>query len=222
MQPPFSCVPATLAGIEGALSEARLGRYLRDAGGDKHYALRLYVWNIRLCETLYLPTQVCEVTLRNAIDRAVRAKHGDNWISRGSFLCTLPDRLKTELHDVIRTETATYGHGMTIDHVVSGLSFGFWLHLLTKHYDGTLWPHAFPICFPHKPSAIDRHSLYERANRFRLHRNRLAHHKPVYDRAPNAEYQNILDLVSWVCGETHWLVKHLTPMGRRINERPRG
>ena len=61
----------------------------------------------------------------------------------------------------------------------------------------------------------------DKANRFRIHRNRLAHHKPVYDRSPTAEHLNILDLSSWVCGEPHWLVKQWTPMTRRIGERPR-
>lgn len=221
MQPPFSCMPQTLTGIEAALSEARLRRYLRDSGNDKQQALRLYVWNIRLCETMYLATQMCEVSVRNAIHKALRIKHGENWTERGGFLCTLPERLKTELHETIRVERDAYGREMTMDHVVSGLSFGFWLHLLTKNYEDVFWPHLFGLCFPQKPASVSRQNIYDKANKFRIHRNRLAHHKPVYDRSPSAEYQNILELISWVSDETLWLVKQLTPMARRIGERPR-
>lgn len=221
MQPPFSCTPVTLQRVEGALSEARLGRYLKDTGKDKHFALRLYIWNVRMCESFYLPTQICEVALRNAIHKALRGKHGENWHERGSFLCTLPERLKNELHDVCREERAAYGRAMTIDHIVSGLSFGFWIHLLTKNYEDVFWPTYFEQCFPNKPKAIGRQAIYDRADKFRVHRNRIAHHKPIYDRTPNAEYQNILELISWVCEETHWFVKYVSGVSRCISERPR-
>jgi hypothetical protein len=58
MQYLFSCLPNTYDGIEETLSHARLARYLpaaRAANGDHHLALRLYIWNSRLCEAMYLP-----------------------------------------------------------------------------------------------------------------------------------------------------------------------
>lgn len=220
MQLTFSCVPPTYGGIAHSLSDARLRRYLGDADGDKHHALRLYVWNGRLCESLYLPVQICEVALRNTIHNAVRSKHGDNWHTRGSFTCTLPDRLREELSNVIRVEVNAYGRNMTVDHLISGLSFGFWLNLMTKKYEGVFWPNAFPICFPRKPPAVTRQEIYDRADRLRILRNRLAHHKPIFDRSPSAEFQNILTLVSWVCDETHWFIKTISNVAQTVNARP--
>jgi hypothetical protein len=221
LQPPFSCTPLTYSQLERSFSPARLGRYLAAANGDKHYALRLYVWNVRLCEAFYLPTQFAEVTIRNAIHGALATKHGLNWESRGSFLCTLPDRLRRELDDVIRTERAAYGAAMTVDHIVSGLSFGFWLHLLTKKYEGVLWPTYFPQFFPNMPANITRTNLYDRLDSLRIFRNRLAHHKPIFDRSPKTEYNNLLDTVRWACSDMHWFITTLTRIDQTLSARPR-
>jgi hypothetical protein len=220
MQLTFSCLSKNYSGIEKTLSEARLSRYMGGAGGDKHHALRLYVWNARLCEALYFPTQVGEVAVRNAIHDALRSKHGENWIDRGSFLCTLPDRLRTELDAVRQDERSVYGSDMNVNHLVSGLSFGFWVHLLTKNYDDVLWPKYFRSSFPNKPRTIDRQQLYNRVDRLRVFRNRIAHHKPIFDRSPTAEYQNILDLLSWVCADTRWFVVTTASVAQTISAKP--
>lgn len=214
-------MPETYSALRRSLSEARLARYLGEAKGDPHYGLRLYVWNARICEALYLPTQIGEVAVRNAIHTALCGKHGDEWHKRGGFLCTLPDRLKQELESVLREERTAYGSGMTLDHVISGLSFGFWTHLLTKNYQDVLWPAQFRHAFPSKPKEITRQVLHERVNRLRVLRNRIAHHKPIFDRSPTAEYQNLLDLLSWICADTRWFVVTTSRVAQVIGDRPR-
>lgn len=221
MQPPFSCTAVTYSRIEGSLSVARLARYLVASRNDKHYALRLYVWNIRLCEAFYLPTQIAEVSVRNAIHCALLAKHGPDWHTRGSFLCTLPDRLRKELDDVIRTERAAYGTNMTADHLVSGLSFGFWLHLLTKNYEGVFWPTYFATCFPNMPATTSRDKLYKKVDKLRLFRNRIAHHKPIFDRSPKTEYNSLLEVIRWISDDTHWFTTMLTRVDQTINAKPK-
>lgn len=221
MQPPFSCTEVTYSRIEGSLSAARLARYLVAASYNKHYALRLYVWNIRLCEAFYLPAQIAEVSVRNAIHCALLAKHGPDWYLRGSFLCTLPERLRKELDDVIRTERAVYGTDMTTDHLVSGLSLGFWQHLLTKNYEGVFWPISFATCFPNKPASISRQALYEKIDKLRVFRNRIAHHKPIFDRSPKAEYNSLLEIIRWVSEETHWFTTLLSRVDQTINAKPK-
>ena len=171
-------------------------------------------------EAFYLPIQLCEVAIRNAIHGALENKHGDNWYERGSFLCTLPKRLREELDGVIKDERSVYGAGMTLNHIVSGLSLGFWLHLLTKNYEGVLWPNSFATTFPNKPGHIDRDSLYNMVNSLRIHRNRIAHHKPVFDRQPTAELQNLMTLIKWVCDDTFWFTKTISTVQQTINQRP--
>jgi len=221
MQPPFSCTESTFCAIEQTLSPARLQRYMPAAGGNKHFALRLYVWNARLCEAFYLPTQLAEVSIRNVVHAAITDQYQDTWHRRGSFLCTLPDRLKTELNKVIADERAIHGLLLTNDHIVSGLSFGFWAHMFTANFEGILWPKYFPLCFPNKPTGLDRYELYGWIESLRAMRNRIAHHKPVFDKNPTAEYQNIIQLVSWICPDTAWFLKTTSHVSSIINARPR-
>lgn len=191
------------------------------SGGDKHLALRTYVWNVRLCEALYLPIQIAEVCFRNAIHKALVAQYGEDWHRRGAFTCTLPNRLTDELKQVLADERAAHGLLMTNDHVISGLSFGFWIHMLTKNYNGVLWPKYFSLCFPNKPGSIQRDECHARAERLRLTRNRVAHHKPIFDKGPVAEYSNAVDMVGWICGETAWLIKTIARVNQTMNLRPR-
>jgi hypothetical protein len=222
MQLTFSCTEATYSCIENTLSSARLGRYLAEAKGDKHLALRLYIWNITLSKALYFPAQICEVAIRNAVHTALRDKHSEDWHQRGSFLCTLPARLKLELNTTLADERGIYGTRMDTNHLVSGLSFGFWVHLLTKNYEDVFWPKYFKVCFPHMPKKETRQGLYDKVDKVRLLRNRIAHHKPIFDRAPNVEYQNLLTLISWVCPETYWLATSLSTVHQTISAKPRG
>ena len=213
------CSP-TFAQIEVSLSPARLQRYMGAANGDKHHALRLYIWNTRLGESFYLPSQICEITVRNAIHRAVRANFGEQWHQSPAFTRSLPDRLKNELTKVIQDETVAYGAAMTNDHLVSGLSFGFWVNLLTSRYDHTLWPRFFPRCFPNKPANIGRPDIQIEAEQFRMQRNRIAHHKPLFDRNPVSEYQRMLKIIGWVSPETFWFVQKISNVSQTINARP--
>ena len=221
MQHPFSCTVTTYQGLERSLSEPRLGRYLGAANGDKHYALRLYVWNAQLCEAFYLPMQIAEVCARNAIHRVLIEHHKSDWFNRGGFLCTLPKRLRDELDSAIKDAREKHGAGMTTNYVVAGLSFGFWVHLLTKNYDGVFWPTYYPSSFPNLPRGTTREILYERLDRLRLFRNRIAHHKPIFDHRPRGEYLSILELIGWSCAETEWFARAVAKIDQAITAKPR-
>lgn len=159
--------------------------------------------------------------MRNAVHKALVSQFGNQWHQRGAFTCTLPGRLADELEKVIRDERAAHGLLITNDQIVSGLSFGFWSHMFTRNYDGLLWPKHFNSCFPNKPRNISRQGCHDKAERIRLTRNRIAHHKPIFDKQPNAEYNNALDMIAWVCEETAWLVKTTARISQTINMRPR-
>ena len=65
--------------IEQHLNSERLNAYRRD-GADDATTLARYLSNMALCETLYGPLQMAEVTLRNALHTSLTAKTGtDTW-----------------------------------------------------------------------------------------------------------------------------------------------
>lgn len=221
MQYPFSLLPVPYAAVQKALSPARLGRYMPAANDDPHLALRLYIWNARLCEALYLPLQFAEVAARNAIQIPVGKRFGQAWYINSKFIHILPDRMKSELSETVRLETKKRGAVLTQDHIIAGLSFGFWVSLMTAAYDKHLWMHGVKGSFPGASHADDRHAIYVMLDDMRKFRNDVAHHVAIFDRSPQREFQNALRVTEMVCAETHWLSKETARVSRVINERPK-
>jgi hypothetical protein len=184
-------MPNVLAAIEATMSQARLARYLPAAKGDRFHALRLYVWNARLCEEFYIPLQFSEIALRNAIHRRLVALYGDNWFDAGRFTNVIPDRHKQEVAKVVSDERARRGTVFTPDHVVAGLSFGFWQNLMGNRLEFTLWRDGIRPAFPNLPQGFSREEVYRRLERLRKFRNSIMHHYAIFDKGPTDEYRNI-------------------------------
>lgn len=220
MQHPFSCLPATFDAIESTISQARLERYLPAAKGDKHLALRLYVWNARLCEALYLPFQLAEVSSRNAVQKPVGKRFGPKWYESDKFRNILSDRMKDEIDETVKKEKAKRNKWFTENHVVAGLSFGFWVRLMTSSYDKQLWANGVVNSFPNVAKAEGRPEIHARLERLRKFRNDVAHHVAIFDKNPNTQFQNSLHLINLVCSETHWLTTELARVNQIINSRP--
>jgi hypothetical protein len=217
----FCLTPGTMLAVRATLSEARLGRYLLAAEGDADLALRLYVWNVRLCEAFYLPCQMVEIACRNTIARALAEHYGARWFAHEPFCSTLPNRLRDELDKAALHQRAKHGSRLTGDHIIGTLTFGFWVHLMTRGFAFTLWKRGFRAYFPYMPSGTSQMDLYQRMDRARMFRNRIAHHDAVFDKRPTAEHASLLVLIGWICADTHWLLARLTRVPRTINARPR-
>jgi hypothetical protein len=220
MQQPFSCLPAAYDRIEASMSPARLARFARAAKGNKQLGLRLYVWNARICEALYFPMQVAEVTARNAISIPVRKRFGTEWYDNIKFINLLPKWQKENLKSTLEKERKRRGDRLTQDHMVAGLNFGFWVHLMTASYDKQLWgngvKHSFPNC-----GDLNREGIYNYIDQLRIFRNEVAHHFAIFDRTPQAKYQNVLRVLEITCADTHWLVIETSRVSSVINQRPK-
>lgn len=154
MQYPFSPLPNVLSAIETTMSSARLARYLGASKGDKYHALRLYIWNARLCEEFYIPLQFSEVSLRNSIHRRLTVLYGTDWFDQAKFTGAIPDRHKSEITKVAADERQKRGRAFTPDHVVAGMSFGFWQNLLGRRLKFVLWRDGIGAAFPHLPKGL--------------------------------------------------------------------
>jgi hypothetical protein len=79
LQPLFQYEGHTLVALRNSVSPERLQRYESIAAGDAAQALRLYMWNTALSESLYGPIQGLEVTLRNKIHQRLGDQFGARW-----------------------------------------------------------------------------------------------------------------------------------------------
>ena len=221
MQYLFSCTPSTFAGIEAALSTPRILKFFPAAGQDKNLALQLYVWDARICEAFYLPTQVAEVAIRNSIHKVLTARYGDEWHTDGRFTSCLSGNMRGALEDAIISQRVAVGINYTINDVVAALSLGFWEHLLTKNFYHLLWKGGIHSAFPNAPTTCSLKTLQEKILQFRRWRNKIAHHYAVFDQNPTAEHDNILNLIRWASDDLHWFAKQLSTVSRVINRRPK-
>jgi hypothetical protein len=182
--------------------------------------MRLYVWNSAICEAFYMPNQILEVTIRNRLNSILAVKFGTDWHLIKSFTSPLPDRLKTSINNTIRECTRDHGAGMTVNHIVSGLSLGFWGHLMTSNFEPVLWTAGIQSAFPLAPNGTTRQAVYDKVDQFRKWRNRIAHHGAIFDKRPMKELQNIQELLSWVCPETLWFMTEINTVHRTLGRKP--
>lgn len=194
--------PAVISAMHGE----RIERYMPAAGGHQEDAFHLYLWNCALCEAFYLPLHIAEVACRNAIHKRLRDRLGDQWFNNQTFRNILAPRQHDHLTDTLADERTQHGLLMTGHHLVSSLMFGFWEHLLTKRFERLLWPRGLQDAFPNLPNSATRQDVHARVETIRRWRNRIAHHRAIFDKGPMAKSQDTLQLVRWISHDlADWL-----------------
>lgn len=203
-----------LAAIRPTIGTARLEAY-RDGGNDLDMLAR-YHWNIALSESLYPALSGLEIALRNSIHQA-GAQHFNNarWFDDPSVI-SLERRERTQLADA-KQELARRRLPPDMGRIIAELHFAFWTGLLNAPYERRLWnPGAglglLPAAFPFITNRYrSREPLFDRLNRVRLLRNRIAHYEPIWnwDRRPRlrgqpsfpslaVQHREIIETIGWI------------------------
>ncbi|MET8078804.1 hypothetical protein [Streptomyces sp. NPDC005303] len=182
--------------VERFVSEPRMKPYLRAAGGDAGAAMRLYQWNTEVSSALYTPLQYVELAVRNALHGSLVDQYGrrDWWTvapldPAGKDLVERA-RAKCGRNEARRArEQRRRKRPVTVDDVVTELTFGFWETLLVSRYDRLFWVPTLHRAFP-----------YYRGRRDALHgdlralvrlRNRVMHYEPVHGEDLDAHHARI-------------------------------
>jgi hypothetical protein len=194
--------PRTVSEINAlreAISPARLGTYLKSSQGNVRRAFDLYAWNVQASAALYPILQVNEITLRNAVHRALVSQFGTHWPYSQGFLRSL-QQFERETFEKARTKLeAKQGVGrVSTDRVVASQTYWFWVMLLTARFENRVWKREFNVSFPNAPPQIDRKVVYGRADSIRLLRNRIAHYEPLLDHDLIGTYQRVVAMVRWI------------------------
>lgn len=183
--------------LRRAISEERLGTYLAAAGFDVEQALRLYVWNAQMGEAFHVSIQAVEIALRNQVNHTLIDVYGARWWEAPPLLMLLSEQAQSDIRLVltrIRNRRLEVSNGQ----VVAGLSFGFWVGLLQKRYNPSLWSGRLHSAFPHYPPERNRATLAATAARVATLRNRIAHHEPIFQRDLSLEHADIMRLLRWI------------------------
>lgn len=179
------------------------------------------MWNAELAEAFQFPLHVAEVICRNSIQKGLKVRFANPWYDQAEFRRLLDDRQRQHLVDVLSEEFQQHAKRMCDDHIVSSLSFGFWDHLTTKRFYRTLWhrgvKHNFPNAFAENKSVADINDLIQRVRRWR---NRIAHHRAIFDKEPERKYAEVMTLIRWSCADTADWVESLSKVADVLRRRP--
>src|SRR6185437_13220766 len=206
LQDPFSLTPDSLAAITARVSAARLRKYYQAANGDGQLAMRLYRWNCSISQSLWLPLQTLEIATRNSIASVLTARYGANWPHDPRFLANLGKEDKDSLADTLSRQRRAYGRAWPpVDAMVSDLSLGFWVSMLTRKYDVPFgWATRIKMAFPNLPAGCNRQTVYRPLEDIRILRNRIAHHEPIFHLMLDIRYGETVRLLEWISPALAW------------------
>ena len=193
------------ARVEKAISSERLSVYASD-GVDEQTAFARYLLNMALSQALYVPLQLCEVALRNAIHSyLVTVVRREDWFDEPSFRLT--EWGASEVRKA-KDKLARAQKPVTPGRVVAELQFGFWTSMFEAHYERTPFlPRGIKGVFPYLPKSL--HNRKDRKNdleHIRNLRNRVFHHERLLHwRDLDQQHALLLHLIGWLNPTLHEL-----------------
>jgi hypothetical protein len=221
MQEEFRSRKVNNSALELAISKQRLGRYCHNRDYNIEDAVAIYLWNCRLAEAFNFSTHVCEIVVRNSIQKSLRVRFANPWFEQYAFLSLLDRKHQDDLSRTISEEKELHKSRMSDDHIVSSLSFGFWEHLTTKRFDRTLWlrgiKHSFPNAFK---VGLTIRAVNARIQTARQWRNRVAHHRALFDREPDRKFEERVALIGWTCEDAALWVRQNSTVLAVLQECP--
>lgn len=207
-----------LSEVRQALSAERFAEYRKTAIDDTE-AVGRYLWNTRLCESLYPTIQFLEVALRNSLHSSISTKYGAGpfkdipcWLDNDPPILE-PDELKSVAR--AKRTLVEQGKPLQIGRVVAELNFGFWTSLLDLRYErftNIFWPQLLQPTFPFMPRRIrTRKIVSSRFNNIRHLRNRVSHHEPIW------HWKDLPDQHAQLVEALSWISSDLVVLARRID-----
>ena len=197
--------PAINASLEHSISRDRLEKYLDSQNGDLNAALALYERNTRLSEAFYTPLQCVEICLRNVVNERMVDIYGGGWFPNGN--APLRNAAHRMIDDAYR-ETQHSGDPIPDGKVVAALKFAFWVSLLGRGYDATIWRRTVYKAFQ-SGGGRPRSKVHSRFNAIRRFRNRVAHHEPIFHRPLQQLHDEMIEAIDWMSPDTAaWSAHH--------------
>jgi hypothetical protein len=194
-------VQQLVATLQSAHSSVRLNRYRPKGSGSDLDMLINYYWNVSLADSLLCPIGSAEIMLRNTIHNSLASHFGTpNWYDQRGLL---EHKQQLKLQSA-KAHIARSGRTVTPERVISSLTFGFWVILLSRTYDGRFWRanHAAALkqAFPFVPKVHrQRHQIHSSYNAILTLRNNAFHHEPLWDRSTLVtEHAAVYRGIAWI------------------------
>lgn len=202
------------ADFEYIISSKRMERYLQSCHGNSRKAMTLYRYNLHLSQNVFTVISCFEVALRNAINRELLPRLGNDWLKDSVSINGIFNQSSTqETQKAIQKEylslqkEGSYSH----DKLLSVLSFGIWKYMFSKPQFSATQKCLLAI-FPYRPKSsifvqYNHNYIYKELDNINKLRNRVAHNEPIcFDKSKNAisttyvreKYAQVTKLLTWM------------------------
>ncbi|RLA76179.1 MAG: hypothetical protein DRG78_19470, partial [Epsilonproteobacteria bacterium] len=157
---------------------------------DNLSILEHYMYNIELSKSFYYLLQNLEIILRNAINNEL-IKIESRWLHNDYFL---------EQQEINKIKKIKNSSNLTHDEIIASLDFGFYARLFDNKYERKIWHRIIRKVFPNiEKYKRNRSYISGRIHKFRILRNRIAHHKPIYYWNNIPQYHDeIIEFIGWI------------------------
>jgi hypothetical protein len=178
----------TNCGFCSAMSQSRVSASNVSRCDDPHHGIE---GNLNISIRLWAPLSLLEVSVRNLFSNTLIDKYGVGFFRTGCGLLSEPHAQKLRHAQEVRWSGDV---PINVNRIVSNLNFGFWVGLLSKHYESTLWSPCLSKVF--SPGSRDRKQLEARMRDALLIRNRVAHHELMTAAKYSSATSSLYDLLA--------------------------
>ena len=199
--------------IENTLTQIRLQAY---AGNTNEMTISNYLNNIEICRSFYPLLHFFEVSLRNAIDKALTDySNGQEWMD----ILPLDSKSKLKIFNAKQT-IELHRHIVTHDRIVAKLSLGFWTSFVSKKFSqypfqGYVLRYAFPNCPKFMRTAKNMQKRFES---FRILRNRISHCERInHFKNLTILHAELLESIGWIEKEVADLTSKMDYVNSSLN-----
>lgn len=203
--------------INKYLSRPRYNRYLIATANNKSKSNRLYNANIRLAQSFHPILSQFEVVLRNNLNIVLASYFTDpDWIitQKTGFM---KDNSLRDSHYFLKacvqkseTKLARRGIPITNGKIISDQTFGFWLAFFLSHHYSLVSGQPIHI-FTHKPTWVNRASIYNKLVEIKNFRNRVNHCEPICFTGHNIDCSYALEIRDKLYDLIRWIDPNLVP-----------
>jgi hypothetical protein len=218
---PNLLTPQLTIAMARTISPERWKTYQIAAGFREELAHHLYLWNAAVGQSFHFPLQTAEVALRNVIHQAMAQLYGASWTCDPSCRAILRSDGVDSIMKAESRYVKIHAVAPSTPQVIASLSLGFWVALLNKHYNRTIWSTQMGGAFPHLKSNETIIHVRRTAKTIQDLRNRIFHQEPLIRHDLSGEYAAILRLIGWICPEMREWTRRLSSVPKVLRERPR-
>ena len=219
------------------LSGERLQRYLLACDNNTRKTMTLYRLNLNLSQEVFTLLSCFEVAVRNAIDRIMTERHGDDWlrdavIDGGIFDvpgCRDSAKIIKKAYNRLMRD-GSYSHPK----LLAEMEFGVWKYMFANPQYRAVGRTLLAI-FPNKPRSsaevqYNNTCIFNELDGINILRNRIAHHEPICFARRQSEigtsyilnaYQTLHKLFMWMGIDSHSLLyglDHVLQVCLKINQ----